>query len=179
MFDAPHDAWYVWLGVSVASLAILGVVTSFPLAPVPDAPAVAGTVDRVSAAAYDTTASRTLDAHDVRIEPRRIGLRNDAGTTHATLAYSVVPVAPGSPLLRLLRGAPPSAVFPSPAAFAAATRRAGEREPTWHAARETLVVMRLSWGDVDVTLVGTTDGIGYGTKPATATPTPPSEVNRS
>jgi hypothetical protein len=179
MFDAPHDAWYVWLGVSVASLAVFGVVTAFPVAPVPDAPAVADTVDRVSATTYDTTASRTLDARDVRLEPHRIGLRNSAGTTHATLAYPVVPVVPGSPLRRLLHGAPPAAVFPSPAAFETATRCARDRDPRWHAARGRLVVTHVSWAGVDVTLVGTTHGAQPGTRLAPTTPTPPTEVSRS
>ena len=179
MFDAPHEAWYVWLGVSMASLAVLGVVTSLPVAPVPDASTVADTIDQVSATTYDTTASRTLDARDVQIEPTRIGLRNSAGTTHATLAYPVVPVGPGSPLRRLLYGAPPPTVFPSPAAFETATRRAQDRTPQWHAARERLVVTRLSWGDVDVTLVGTTDGTRPGAETTPLTPTPPAEVNQS
>jgi hypothetical protein len=158
MFDAPLDAWYVWLGLSAASVAVFGVVVSLPVAPVPDAPAAADTIDRVSVTEYDTTASRTLDADAVSIEPRRIGLRNDAGTTHATLAYPVAPVASGSRLAPLLRGAPPAAVFDSPTAFDRAVTEAVGREPTWTPANARLVVRHLSWGSVDVTLVGTTDG---------------------
>jgi hypothetical protein len=157
MFDAPLDAWYVWLGLSAASVAVFGVVVSLPVAPVPDAPAVADTIDRVSVTEYDTTASRTLDADAVSIDPRRIGLRNDAGTTHATLAYPVVPVETGSRIAPLLRGAPPAAVFDSPTAFERAATRATQRDSTWTPANARLVVRHLSWGSVDVTLVGTTD----------------------
>lgn len=156
MFDAPLDAWYVWLGLSVASVAVFGVVVSLPVAPAPDAPAVAGTIDRVAATAYDATASRSLDADAVRLGPRRVGLRNDAGTTHATLASSVVPVATDGRLDELLRGGPPAAVFASPAAFDRAVTRAAQREPTWATADARLVVRHLSWGSIDVTLVGTT-----------------------
>lgn len=155
MFDAPLDAWYVWLGLSVASVAVFGVTTSLPVAPAPNAAGVAETVDRVAATDYDTTASRTLDAHAVRIGPRRIGLRNDAGTSHATLAYAIVPVSRGTRAAHLLRGTPPDAVFSSPAAFERAVSRAREQETAWTPAGETLVVRHLSWGAVDVTLVGT------------------------
>jgi hypothetical protein len=158
MFDAPLDAWYVWLGLSAASVAVFGVVVSLPVAPVPDAPAVAETIDHVSVTEYDTTASRTLDADAIRIEPRRVGLRNDAGTTHVTLAYPVVPVVSGSRLAPLLRGTPPAAVFASPTAFDHTVTEATRREPTWTPANARLVVRHLSWGPVDVTLVGTTGG---------------------
>ena len=157
MFDTPLDAWYVWLGLSAASVAIFGVVVSLPTAPVPDAPAVADTIDRVSVTEYDTTASRTLDADAVRLEPRRIGLRNDAGTTHATLASPVVPVRTSDRLGRLLRGASPEAVFASPTALDRAVTRATRRDSTWVDADTRLVARHLSWGSVDVTLVGTTD----------------------
>ena len=157
MFDTPIDAWYVWLGLSVASLAVFGVVVSLPTAPPPDAAGAAELVDRVATTTYDTTASRSLDAHAIRIGPRRIGLRNDAGTTHATLGYRVVPVSGQTALTRVLRGSPPPATFSSPTAFERAVRTARERDPRWRPTRGVLVVRRLSWGGVDVTLVGTSD----------------------
>lgn len=155
MFDAPIDAWYVWLGLAVASVAVFGVVTSLPTAPPPDAPGVAETVDRVATADYDTTAVHAVDATEVRLGPRRIGLGNDAGTTHATLAYPVVPTRPGTSLGRILRGTPPADAFPSPAAFDHAVTAAEERPPRWRPAGDALVVRHLSWHGREITLVGT------------------------
>ncbi|WP_136588460.1 DUF7283 family protein [Salinigranum halophilum] len=159
MFDTPIDAWYAWLGLAAATLVVFGVVSSLPTTPAPDAPAVAETVDAVATSEYETTATRALDARAVRIGPRRIGLRTDAGTAHATLGYRVVPVEPGTTLARVLRGQPPAAVFTSRATFERAvdTARDRARDPAWRPAGRHLVVRRLSWDGVDVTLVGTLD----------------------
>jgi hypothetical protein len=177
MFDTPIDAWYVWLGLSVASLAVFGVVTAFPTAPVPDAAAVAGTIDRIATADYDATASRDLDATAVRLGPRRIGLRNDAGAAHATLAYPVVPVRDDARLARVLRGTPPKAAFPSTAAFERAVANARTRDPRWRPADGRLTVRRLVEDGVDVTLVGTTPA-GRGHTNATTTEPEPSDRGR-
>lgn len=157
MFDTPVDAWYVWLGLAVASLAVFGVVMSLPTTPAPDARAAAETVDTVAASAYDTTASRTLDATRVRIGSRDVGLRNDAGTAHAAFGYAAVPAQGDDGLVRVVRGAPPTAVFASPRAFERTVETARSRDPTWRPAGEYLVVRHVSWGGVDVTLVGTAD----------------------
>jgi hypothetical protein len=157
MFDTPVDAWYVWLGLSVASFAVFGVVTSFPTMPAPDAGAVAETVDTVATSEYDTTAGRPLDARSVRIGPRAIGVRNDAGTAHTTLGYPVVPAQGNADLVAVLRGAPPTAVFSSPRAFERTVETARSRDPTWRPAGAYLLVRSVSWEGVDVTLVGTAD----------------------
>lgn len=168
MFDTPIDAWYAWLGLSVASFAVFGVATALPTAPAPDAAAVAGTIDRIATADYDATASRDLDATAVRLGPRRIGLRNDAGAAHATLAYPVVPVRDDTRLARVLRGSSPNAAFPSTAAFERAVEAARDRgrEPRWRPADGRLTVRRLVDDGVDVTLVGTTPAGRGRTNPA-------------
>jgi hypothetical protein len=155
MFDTPIDAWYAWLGLSVATLAVFGVATAFPATPAPDAAGLAETIDPVATSDYDTTARHPVTARTVRLGPRRVGLRNDAGTTHATLAYPVVPVEGGTPLDRVLRGAAPPTTFESPQAFARAAETARERPPQWRPAGEAVVVRHLTWVGVDVTLVGT------------------------
>lgn len=157
MFDTPVDAWYAWLGVSAAALVVFGVVTSLPTTPPPDAAGAAETVDAVAASEYDTTAVRALDARTVDVDPRRIGLRNDAGTAHATLGYRVVPVGDDARLVRVLRSAPPGAVFASTTAFERAVSAARAGNSAWRPAGDYLVVRHCSWGDVDVTLVGTLD----------------------
>jgi hypothetical protein len=182
MFDTPIDAWYVWLGLSVASLAVFGVVTALPTAPTPDATDVVETIDRVAATSYDTTATRDLDAHAIRIETRRVGLRNDAGAAHATLAAPVVPVNRETRLVHVLRGAPPRTVFHSPAALRDRVAVARDHEPRWRPAEEALVVRHVIWGEVDVTLVGTApdplDGAGtVGRTNATSERTKPSAAD--
>jgi hypothetical protein len=160
VFDTPIDAWYVWIGVSAASLAVLGVATALPATPAPDAPAAAETVDRIAASDHDATASHPLDADSIRIGPRRIGLRNDAGAAHATLGYRVVPVVGETRLVGVLRGAPVASAFPTRASFRRAVAAARERDPRFRPAGAVLVVRHLSWGETEVTLVGTTDGSG-------------------
>lgn len=178
MFDTPIDAWYVWLGLSAASLVVLGVVTALPTAPVPNANGAAETVDRVAAGDYDTSASRDLAAQAVRVGPQRLGLRNGAGAAHATFAYRVVPVRPDTALARVLRGAPPADVFGSVAAFERAVTSARERESRWRPAGEFLLVRHVVWNGRDVTLVGTADGPARADTDASAGIANDAEVDR-
>lgn len=148
------DAISVWVATGVAAAAFLGVASGFPTAPPPDATGVANTVDGVAAAAYPTTATHTVAADGVRIGPRRIALRNDAGTATATFAYGpVVPVTPGTPLGAVLRGKPPASVFPDGAAFRRVTAGARNRTVGWTPA-DSVRVRRVTWEGVDVVLVG-------------------------
>lgn len=125
MLDVPLDAVYYWLGLSIVSLAVVGVATTLPTQPPPDATAAANTVDAIAASDYQGTAEHPLSAASVRLTPSAIGLRTDAGTTHATFAFGpVTPVAPGSSLAAVARGAPPDQHFDDPSAFATAAERA-------------------------------------------------------
>lgn len=125
MLDVPLDAVYYWLGLSVVSLAVVGVATNLPTQPPPDATAAANTVDALAASAYDGTAEQPLAASEIRLTPYAIGLRTDAGATHATFAFGpVTPAPPGSSLAAVARGTPPDQVFEDPSAFAAAAARA-------------------------------------------------------
>nr|WP_254662839.1 hypothetical protein [Haladaptatus sp. W1] len=74
MFDAPLDAWYVWLGVTVVSFAVLGVAIELPTAPPPNAASVADTVDSVAGCTYTATAEHPLSARKIKLGPRRLGL---------------------------------------------------------------------------------------------------------
>jgi hypothetical protein len=154
MFDVPLDAWYSWVGLSLASFALLGVVTALPTTAPPDATAVANTVDRVAASDHETTAEQPVDATAVRLGPHRVGLRNDGGTAHASYAFGpVTPVSEGSPLQRVLYGRPPGEVFDSQRAFHQALVTARTAEPTWESVERTVVVRRVSWEGVDAVLV--------------------------
>ena len=93
-FEAPIDAWYVWVGVSLVSIAIAGIALAIPAQPPPDADEVAGTLDRVAASGYDASATVPHDATHVRLGSERIGLRNDGGTDEARISFGTVVALP-------------------------------------------------------------------------------------
>ena len=155
MLGVPIDAWYTWLGLSIASIALVGVGAALPTGPPPAADDVADTVDRTAATAHPATAEHPLAARAVRIEPRSVGLRNDAGTTHATFAFGpVTPSARSDALTDVLRGVPPGSRFDSGSALCAAARTARERPSRWRPADDPLIVRHVVWEGCDVTLVG-------------------------
>lgn len=154
MFGLPLDAWYVWIGLSLASLVAVGAVGSLPTTPPPDAAGAATTVDTVAVADGHATGEHPLDADAVRVTPHGIDLRNDAGTAHATFAYGpVTPVAEGSALQDVLYGTPPATAFDSRRALVESVVEARSRDPTWEPADRTLVVAHVSFEGYDVTLV--------------------------
>lgn len=105
-WEAPADAWYVWLGVTVISLAIGGVVLGLPTGPPPDANQAANTIDRVSGSTEDASGRYDHDADLVKIDGATIELQNDDGVDRATLRYGeVVPVRDDQRLANLTRGA--------------------------------------------------------------------------
>lgn len=155
MFGVPIDAWYTWLGLSIVSVAMVGVAAALPTAPPPAAADAAETVDRTAATAHPATAEHPLDARAVRVEPRGIGLRNDAGTTHATFAFGpVTPASGDESLTAVLRGAPPGTRFDSGEGLCAAARTAREGRSRWRPAEDPLIVRHVVWEGCDVTLVG-------------------------
>ncbi|MDS0240645.1 MULTISPECIES: hypothetical protein [unclassified Haloferax] len=154
MLDAPLDTLYTWAALSVAATVLVGTVAGLPTTPAPDASGVADAVDTVAVAEYDATAEHDLDADAVRLGPRRIGLRNDGGAAHATFGFGpITPASPDSRLGSVAAGTPPSAVFDSPAAFAAAAETARDRDASWRPAGELLVVRHVNWEGTDVTVV--------------------------
>ena len=157
MFDFATEAWYGWLGLSMAGVALFGAAAGLPTAPPPDAGAAAATVDRVAAAEYAATAEHPLDASEIRLGTRRVGLRSEGGTAHATLSFGpVTPVPPGESALRdVLYGTPPERALESPDAFrqSVVDARADAGDASWRAVDRTLIVRRVSWEGVDVVLV--------------------------
>ncbi|MFB6184096.1 MAG: hypothetical protein ABEI96_06030 [Haloarculaceae archaeon] len=156
MEESALDAWYLWIGVSLASIAVLGVVAGLPTATGPDAVAVAEAVDAVASSDQQATTRVRLRADRIRLGPYRVALRSSGGgTAHATFAYGPVTPTRGRPGLRgVLAGRPPDTVFRSRSAFATAVRRARSDGRAWRRAPAELTVRRVVWGDVDVTLVG-------------------------
>jgi hypothetical protein len=155
MFEPPVDAWYAWLGVGGVSLAVFGVVLGLPTVAPPDAVAVAETVDAVASSPHEARASRELRADRIRLGAHRVALRTESGTSHASFAYGpVTPTWESARLTELLNGRDPATVFASPAAFRETVQRVRTRRPGWRDAPAELIVRRVSWEGVDVTLVG-------------------------
>jgi hypothetical protein len=155
MFEAPLDAWYVWIGLAAVSGATLGVAGGLPSAVPPDADGSARTVDSVAASDHAAVEEHPLsNAKTVRVGTDSVSLRGPGGTAHAAFGYGpVTPVSSDSKLDAVLHGEPPGAVFVTPSAFEHAARKARESEPHW---KETdrLLVRRVNWEGTDVVLVG-------------------------
>ncbi|PSP65854.1 hypothetical protein BRC70_09425 [Halobacteriales archaeon QH_6_68_27] len=155
MLDVPVESTYVWFGLAVVSAVLLGTVLRVPTAPPPDAAATARTVDSVASSPYEARARQPLDAAAIRLGEKRVGLRTDGGEAHAAFAYgAVVPTFGSEQLSAVLRGRPPDAVFETSDAFAAALERARTVDPAWQPAPDVLLVRRVTWGEVNATLVG-------------------------
>lgn len=155
MFDAPADTWYLYVGVAAASTLALGVALALPATAPPDATRAAATVDNVASSPHAATGHAPLDADRIDLDPTGLALRNDGGTVHATFAYGpVTPVGDESRLRRVLDGVPPSCVFANATAFHEAAASARDRTRGWRRAEDRLVVRRVTWEGVDVTLVG-------------------------
>lgn len=153
MLDAPVDAWYVWVGLALVATATVAAATGFPTAPPPDARAAAGTVDRVATADHGATARHPLAADAVRIGSSSLSLRHDGRRTHAAFVRPVTPVERGTPLWRVLRGAPPAQAFEGPDELRAAATAARDSPAGWRQSDE-LRVRTVTWGGARVTLVG-------------------------
>lgn len=157
MFDTAVESTYVWLALAVVGAGVLGLALRVPTAPPPDATGVARTVDSVASSPYESTAEHPLDARQIRLGSQRLGLRGPGGDAHASFAYGpVVPASggDGDRLDAVLHGVPPGRAFSSPDAFERALNRSRARDASWRPAPERLVVRRVTWGEVNATLVG-------------------------
>ncbi len=154
MFTVPIDAWYVWIGLTVFGLAAFGAASAIPSTPPPDANGAAETIDAVAASQYAAFGEHPVSrADEARIGSDSLSLRGSGGTAHASFGYgSVVPATEGD-LERVLLGDLPEHVYENPAAFATAVEAARDANPQWEPV-DGLVVRRVSWEGVDVTLVG-------------------------
>jgi hypothetical protein len=157
VFDAPIDALYTWLGVSFVAAGALAVAVGVPATPPPDAAAVAETVDGLAASPYAGAATVSLgNADELRLTPRGVSLRAASGTVSATFEHGPVVIVTGASdaLAAVLHGTDPREVFEDQDALVAATRGTADGQASWRTAPERLRVRHITWGGVDVTLVG-------------------------
>lgn len=154
MIDVPAETPWLWVGVTLASAVMVGVVLGLPT-PAPDADHVAATIDDVSTAGPGAEATVELRASTVRIGSDRIGLEGAGGRAHADLQYGpVTRVPPDSTLEAVLEGKPPSSVFRSPAGFERTLLTARDTQQGWRSAGEQLRVRHVQYGGVNGVLVG-------------------------
>lgn len=103
--EAPVDAWYVWLAVSIVSAAVAGIALGLPTGPPPDANRAANTIERTAGSSYDTSATYDHDATEIKLDGRTLAMRNEHGTSRASLSYGhVVPVMGHERLEKLSEG---------------------------------------------------------------------------
>lgn len=155
MFEPPLDAPPVLVAMTIVAVSTLGVATAIAPTPPSDARALAAAVDRVAASAGPTTDTHGTTAVAIRVEATHLETRDGAGThTAVFVTGAVTPVPPDSRLASVLGGAGPETVFRSPVDLEVATRHARENPPGWQHDPAQLRIRHVTWGGVDVTLVG-------------------------
>lgn len=154
MFGVPADTAWVWVGLTLASAVMLGVVVGLPTAP-PAAERAATTVDDVASSEFDAEATVDLRADSIRLGTEQIGLRGPGGQSHATFSNGpVTPVEPETQLASVLDGTPPETVYEDPETFARALNRSRPETPEWRTAGKRLVIKNVHYGEVNGVLVG-------------------------
>lgn len=153
MFEAPIDTLYVWVGLALVATAAAGTAAEFPTTPPPDAGAAAATVDRVATADHPATARHPVDAAAVKLAPTYVALRDGGRTARARFTHAVTPVRRGTPLWRVLLGVPSDDVFDGPDELRTAANAARPGRARWRRT-DRLLARTVTWGDLDVTLVG-------------------------
>jgi hypothetical protein len=153
MLGPPIDAWYVWIGVSMVSLAVLGVAVLATPEPPSNADAAAETIEQVASSRPPATATHDIDADRVRVGEGRIVLEADE-TDRATIGHGQMTPAPrGTDLRRVALGAPPESVFASKTAFGEAANASRSARRIVEPAGDELIVRKVSYGGIDVLLV--------------------------
>lgn len=154
MFDAPLDGMVLWAGLSLVGLAVAGVALSLPAAAPPDAGAVAAAIDEVATSPHQATTTVRLSADAFELRPGRVSLRHEGVTARASLVSgSALPAGDGS-LRAVLAGRSPGTVYDRKQSFRQAIAGARDRLGKWRPAPARVRVRRVTWGEIDVTLVG-------------------------
>ncbi|PSQ45968.1 hypothetical protein BRD17_00425 [Halobacteriales archaeon SW_7_68_16] len=153
VFDLPADLPVLWIALSAVSLSALGLAVDLPTTRAPDPTPAVETVDAIAAGSHPGTAEHPIAADAVRVGPRALALRSSDRVTRSTYVFGPVTPATDGPLRAVLRGASPATRFDGPTDLRAAARAARDRSPTWRRT-DRVLIRRLQWEGVDVTLVG-------------------------
>lgn len=91
--ETPVDGWYVWLAVSIVSVAVAGIAVGLPTGPPPDANRAANAIEETAGSTAEASSTYDHDATEVKFDGRTVAMRNEHGTARASLTYGhVVPV---------------------------------------------------------------------------------------
>jgi len=91
--EAFADRWIMYMGLTLFTTVALGVVLSMQTVPAPDANGAANTIDSVAGSRGGTHAEYDHNAEAVRVQAESFSLRNEGGTSSATVAFgSLAPV---------------------------------------------------------------------------------------
>jgi hypothetical protein len=154
MFDVPMDGLIGWLGLATVSFAVAGVALSLPSTTPPDAGALASSIDQVSTSPHEVATSVRLRADAVRVRSAQVSVRKDGVVTHADLVAGGALWTEDDRLRGVLAGKAPDAVFEDSVAFGRAIDGAAARPVRWRSVPDPIRVRRVTWGGVDVTIVG-------------------------
>ena len=158
--EAPADAWYVFIGVSIISIAVAGVVMGLPTGQGPDANGAIEEIDSVAGSTYETDATVDHNAEQFWVGSKRIGMKNDHGTATESVSFgTMAPVYNESGnLSSVLTGTSAEDVYSSKSAFRDDINSSRDKtfdsgDPVWHEASGTLRIRKVIWGDFSVTIV--------------------------
>ena len=157
-FEAPMDAWVVYIGVALVSMTLLGVALGFSPIPPPDANAAANTIDMAGGSSITGEAEYEQDAEWFWMDQQQIALKNEGGQTKATIAFGeMTAVHYDERLSDVLYGSPVSEEFSSEYEFLAAVvaaQAASEADRgDWQPANGEIRARKVIVGDTDVILV--------------------------
>ncbi|WP_248518189.1 DUF7283 family protein [Salinarchaeum laminariae] len=153
MLGPPIDAWYVWIGVSMVSLAVLGVAVAVTPEPPSRATPAAETIEEVAASRAPASATYPIDADRVLVSEYRLVIEGEDREAVTIDHGRMTPAERGTDLRRVALGASPNELFESTATFAEAIETARDERRRIEPAGDRLIVRKLSYGGTDVTLV--------------------------
>jgi len=167
-WEAPVDAWYVWLGVAVVSVGLFAFVLGLPSQPSPDAARAVNAIDRVSSSSHQASVVYDHGAEAIKVGTKQVAMRNRGGTSQESVVFgSLTPVDAvedddkREALERIVAGAPPTSVLEEYTFDAAALRgaaadardRIDQHGAEWQPADGPLHVRQLELGGERVVLV--------------------------
>lgn len=152
------EEWYIYVGMAMFGLALVGIVLNLPTAAGPDANVAANTIDRVAGSQYNASAEYDHDAEFYWVGVEQLAMRNENGKSTQSISFGQMTPAKQYPKLEaVLHGASPAAEFSDPSDFQARAETARDNvdlnDPEWIKAGEKLHVRTVIWGGTKVVLV--------------------------
>jgi len=159
-FEAPMDAWIVYIGVAFVSSTMLVFALGLTGTPAPNANAAANTIDLVGDRSVSATAEYEHDGDSFWIDRQQIVLRNDGGTSRATIAFGeITPAYYDERLADVTYGSPITGdnTFDSTGEFLAtveaAQQHSANNRPDWQSANGVVRAKKVIVGGEHVILV--------------------------